>query len=57
MSHSVKSMEVHSVTKCLLSLHLHVDDKLIALRPGHRAAELCLLFGAHLLIHGASQSC
>lgn len=55
MSHFVKSTEVPSVPKCLLSLHLHVDDKLIALRPGHSPSELCLLFSVHLLTHRAAR--
>lgn len=42
MSHFVKSMEAYTATKCLLFLHLHMDDKLIALRPGHSSLELCL---------------
>ena len=55
MSHFVKSVEVHSATKCLLSLHLHVDDKLNALKSGHSSSELYLLFSVHLLSHRASQ--
>ena len=32
------SVEVCSAAQCLLSLCLHVDDKLIALRPGHSSS-------------------
>lgn len=38
-----------------LFLHLYVEDKLIALRPGRSSSELCLLSNVHLLTHAASQ--
>lgn len=49
------SMEVCSAAQCLLSLCLHVDDKLIALRPGHSSFELCLLLSSHLFAHKGAE--
>ena len=48
-------MEVWSATQCLLSLCLYVDDKLIALRPGHSSSELCLLLSSHLFAHKGAE--
>ena len=34
---------------------LHMDDKLIALRPGHSSSELCLLRSSHLFAHKGAE--
>ena len=34
---------------------LHMDDKLIALRPGHSSSELCLLHSSHLFAHKGAE--